>query len=109
MNEVQQLVADIASIRSESIERVRTQASLAEIGFRSIILANGGGIVGLLTLIGNGGHAQPDLIMGGFASLLLGMFLALASLVLGFLSQKNFYEQAMAEQRRSGLALAALI
>ena len=89
--------------RSEVIERLKFQVAYSETVFRSLILVNGGAIVGLFTFIGNVSNENfifrlnEKILWFSFGGFCCGVFLALLSAFGAFFSQKFFYESAMNE------------
>jgi hypothetical protein len=72
-------------------ERLRQQLELALVALRSLILVNGGAIVALFTFVGNS-EASFDAraIWFAFTWFIVGLVLALLSLILGFVAQANY-------------------
>lgn len=97
---------------SDAGERVRFQASLAEKMLHALLITHGGATIGLFTFIGNlvGKNAGPigvtmPLIWAAFGCFAFGLGVALAAYVFAFLSQQDFYFQAMEELARMERAL----
>lgn len=85
-------------------DRIRFQATFAEKLLNALLVANGGAIIGLFTFVGNliGKAASPirlapSALWIAFACFVLGLSLALAAHIFAFLSQQEFYYQAMEE------------
>jgi hypothetical protein len=85
---------DFEFAKADVLERLRFQASFAEVGWRSLALINGGAIVGLFTFIGNAKPAtNPSLLWTAFALFAAGLVMNILSIMGGFLAQA-FYMKA---------------
>lgn len=99
LTEAQRRIAEtgLDASRSELLERIRFQASLAEKALAALMIANGGAIVGLFTLIGHLTAAGSALALNArclwiaFIMFSLGVAAILLAYVMAFLSQERFY------------------
>lgn len=94
----------LAASRADAAERVRIQASIAELSLKAMMLAHGGAMIGLFTFLGNlldkgnGSIAfRADRIWLAFAFFIVGFVVTLLAHVFAFLSQDRFFNQAMRE------------
>jgi hypothetical protein len=89
---------DKESARIEIIERLKFQVSFAETMFRSLMLVNGGAIVGLFTFIGNLDQKNaafglsPHSLWTAFTLFCCGLATALVSIAGAYFSQQFYYE-----------------
>ncbi|MFZ0268356.1 hypothetical protein [Caulobacter sp.] len=97
-----------AAETAEMADRLRYQVQFADSALKSLMLMNGGAIVGLFTFIGNtaGKHAAITLkgapLWWAFGSFVLGMVLAMLSNIGAFLSQ-DFFANATGREREETL------
>lgn len=89
---------------SEMMERLRFQVAFAQKALASLVLVNGGAIIGMFTLIGTiAGHADTHLALNSgrlwqaFAMFIASLVLALAAHLGAFLSQGFYYVVAAME------------
>src|SRR5690242_19738278 len=82
--------------KADLLERLKFQASFAEIAWRSLTLVNGGAIVALLTFVGN---AKPDVnanwLWDAFVAFCFGLAFCIASILTGFLAQAYFMKSTI--------------
>lgn len=114
MTEFETLIGEeLAAARADAAERVRQQHSLSEKGLGSLLIANGGALIGLFTFVGNAVGKEAaisfdlTLIWASFWAFSAGVALTLSAYLLAFLSQDRFYFQSMHEAERWQRSLAA--
>jgi ABC-type siderophore export system fused ATPase/permease subunit len=86
--------------RSEVMERLKYQHDFSQAGLKNLMIVNGGGIVAILTFIGNKGHqTNPSCIR--WAMILFGVALALTlvAYLLSYLSQAQLMDCAAYRMR----------
>ena len=83
-------------------ERVKIQASIADRALQSLMLANGGALVALFTLVGKAGAVHFDVrrLKIAFACFVAGLIMALIAHLFAFLSQDRFLHSAFHEADR---------
>jgi hypothetical protein len=96
---------------TEAADRLRFQQEIGLTACKSVILVNGGAIIGLLSFIGNQAHlAHPNQLKGAVIGFCIGIAFGLFSLYFGYIGQEwlsNFrvsaawnYQQDMMQQPR---------
>jgi hypothetical protein len=79
---------DYELAKADVLERLKFQATFAEIAWRSLTLVNGGAIVALFTFIGNARPAiDHSLIWVGFGCFAAGLVSNILSIMAGFFAQ----------------------
>jgi uncharacterized membrane protein len=82
--------------KADLLERLRFQASFAEIAWKSLTLINGGAIVSLLTFIGHeNSNLNANSLWNAFAAFCLGLAFCVASILAGFLAQAYFMKSTI--------------
>lgn len=89
------------AFRDEVLERLRIQAAIAQLAFRMLVLANGGAIVALFTLMGSGSpiaNRAPNVMLWlGFGLFASGLVFTIGALVCGFFMQLNFTNATLSQ------------
>lgn len=72
-------------------ERSKYVVEMAQLGLRSLVLVNGGALVGMLTFLGhNAEMAVRRQLWEGFGWLIAGLAFALAAIIAAYLAQQTF-------------------
>lgn len=95
--------------REEVLHRLEVQNELGQGALKSMMLTNGGAIIGLLTFVGNKGTVgDPDLLRWGLGCFGVGLFLGLLAYFGAYFSQAHFMDHACykvvnAQSRMAGM------
>ncbi len=77
---------------TSAYERSKAVFDFALLGLRSIVIVNGGAIVGLLTFVGNFNRAADSAgVWAAFVCFAVGLFAALAAILASYSAQSWFY------------------
>lgn len=90
ISEVDRRIAklDLDLIRDDAIRHGELSGQIAMSAWRGLVLVNGGAIIALFTLVGSGAvRVVGDAIWWAFAAFSMGLALALASNICGYLGQ----------------------
>lgn len=97
---------DYSAAVLDAADRVKIQHALADRMLQALLIANGGGLIGLFTFVGNVAASKSAAIRfeflwlhAAFALFVAGLIFGLAAHVAGFVSQDRFYNQAIIEIR----------
>lgn len=83
-------------------DRLRISVEYAQAGIKSLFLANGGGILALLTFAGNSGAiVEERALFFSFVWFGAGCFAALACYIAGYLSQSNIMQAEFLYSRQA--------
>lgn len=94
---IAQLSSDFAKIRYEAsltatYERSKSVMDFALLGLRSLIIVNGGALVGLVTFIGNFGAAEDNSgAVLAFTLFVFGLFSGFLAVLFSYLAQQHFF------------------
>jgi hypothetical protein len=86
----------------EAAERLRYSVEYAQAGLKSLFLANGAGIIGLLTFVGNSDAViKPTNLWWAFACFSVGLASVLAAYVAAYMSQTSIMNAAFNQSRNA--------
>lgn len=92
----------VESLYSKAATRYESAGDIATLGLRSVLLANGGALVALLTFVGNAQNTvrAPELMWWAYSMFGLGLFAALLSTFCAFQTQSDYARQGDATADR---------
>jgi hypothetical protein len=83
-----------SSFKEEALERLRIQASLAQSCFRMLVIANGGAIVAIFTLIGSNARIAASALTASlwiaFGCFAAGLAFTIGAIVSGYFMQYHY-------------------